>query len=102
MEKCKIYIFSVFIILCMELKNRPYTLIIIIKLSTVINKLPISVTAHNGIDSKKPQSSIASTSLSGNIVFEDEPKPAEFIIFILNNAIINSKPYVITPFASAK
>ena len=36
-------------------------IIIIIKLSTVINSPPISVTAHKGMLSKKPQSSTAVT-----------------------------------------
>lgn len=35
-----------------SLKNRPYTVIIIMKERTVINSPPISVTAHNGMLSK--------------------------------------------------
>ena len=41
------------------LKNLPYTVNIIMNDKTVINNPPINVTAHKGIDSKKPQLSIA-------------------------------------------
>ena len=40
-----------------SLKNLPYTVSIITKDSTHIKREPISVTAHNGIDSKKEQAS---------------------------------------------
>ena len=64
------------------LKNRPYTLKIITKLSTQMNNPPISVTAHKGILSKKPQSSIAVTISCGNIVACGVPNPAEFMIVL--------------------
>lgn len=59
---------------------------------------PISVTAHNGILSKNPQSSTAVTISCGNTVCAAEPKPAAFIMVdikpctMLNRAIISSKP----------
>ena len=42
------------------------------------NRPPISVTAHSGIDSKNPQSSIAVTISVGSTVVADEPNPAAF------------------------
>ena len=41
-----------------NLKNLPYNVRIIINDNTVMNNPPIKVTAHNGIDSKKPQLSL--------------------------------------------
>ena len=78
------------------------------KLNTVMNSPPISVTAHSGILSKNPQSSTAFIISSGNTVSSVLPNPAVFIIVlvipctILKSAIINSNPYVTTPFAIAK
>jgi glutamate racemase len=43
------------------LKKRPYTERIMMNDSTQMNSPPMSVTAHRGIDSKKPQSSTAVT-----------------------------------------
>ena len=63
-----------------SLKNLPYTVIIRIKDITVINRPPISVTAHNGIDSKNPQLSMVSTISCGKVVCCGFPKPAAFII----------------------
>ena len=48
--------------------------------NTVTNNPPIKVTAHNGIDSKKPQLSTALTISWGRIVLVTVPKPADFII----------------------
>ena len=59
-----------------SLKNRPYTVIIITKESTVISSPPISVTAHNGMDSKKPQSSTAVMISVGRTAVCTEPNPA--------------------------
>ena len=76
--------------------------------STVINNPPISVTAHKGILSKNPQSSMVVTISAGKVVCSGVPNPAAFIMVeivpctILNKASISSIPYVITPFASAK
>lgn len=44
-----------------------------------MNNPPISVTAHSGIDSQNPQSSIASIMLCGNAV-EDELAIPEAVI----------------------
>ena len=63
-----------------SLKNLPYTLIIIMNDITVINSPPISVTAHNGMLSQKPQFSIAVTILSGNTVSVADATPDEVII----------------------
>ena len=66
--------------------------------STVTKRPPISVTAHKGMLSKKPQSSIASTISCGKTVSLAEPKPAAFMIVeispctIVKSAIISSKP----------
>ena len=51
-----------------SLKNRPYTVIIIMKERTVINSPPISVTAHNGMLSKNPHSSIVVIISEGRVV----------------------------------
>lgn len=75
---------------------------------TVINRLPISVTAQSGMLSKKPQLSIAVTISSGRVVSLVAPKPALFIMVdmipctILNIASISSIPYVTKAFAMAK
>jgi hypothetical protein len=81
-----------------SLKNRPYTVIIMMKLSTVMNRPPSSVTAHKGIDAKKPVLLIASFMLSGSTVLFAPANPAAVIIraikpcTILKSAIISSKP----------
>ena len=91
-----------------SLKNRPYTVKIIMKESTHTNRPPIKVTAHNGIDSKNPQSSIAVIMSAGRTVGDGVPKPAADMILEMipctmdSSAIINSKPWVISPFARAK
>ena len=75
--------------------------------STVMNRLPIRVTAHSGMLSKKPQSSIACTIESGRVVFVAEPTPDDRMIVdmipcaISNKASIRSIPYVTTPLAMA-
>ena len=80
------------------MKNLPYTDIIIMNDSTVMNSPPMSVTAHRGMLSKKPQSSTAVTISEGSTVCCAEPKPAAFIMveispcMILNRAIISSSP----------
>ena len=90
-----------------SLKNRPYTVIIIMNDKTVINSPPISVTAHNGILSKKPHSSIFVIISAGKVVWLGVPNPADVIIVeivpctILNRASISSRPQVITPLAMA-
>lgn len=62
----------------------------------------MSVTAHNGMDSKKPQSSMVVIISAGRTVCCGEPKPAEPIIVeivpctILNKASISSIPYITT------
>ena len=81
-----------------SLKNLPYTVIIRIKDIMVINRPPISVTAHKGILSKKPQLSMVSTISCGKVVCCAEENPAAVIIVeivpftILNRASINSIP----------
>ena len=66
--------------------------------NTVMNKPPISVTAHRGIDSKNPQLSIVSIISAGKVVCVAEPKPAAVIMveivpcMILNSASISSMP----------
>ena len=70
-----------------------------------MNNPPISVTAHSGILSQKPQSSIAVTISSGNTVCVAVSKPADVIIVpivlctILNNVSISSIPFVMTALA---
>ena len=51
-----------------SLKNLPYTVSIITKDSIHINREPIKVTAHSGIDSKKEQASTAVTISAGRVV----------------------------------
>ncbi len=66
--------------------------------STVMNRLPISVTAQRGMLSKNPQSSIAVTIALGNFVLLTVPMPEARIIVditpcaISNRAIIRSRP----------
>ena len=75
---------------------------------TVMNSPPIKVTAHNGMLSKKPQSSTAVTISAGSTVSCAAPKPAAFMMVeispctMLNRAIISSKPYVTAALARAK
>ena len=64
-----------------NLKNLPYTVIIIINDKTVTTNPPINVTAHNGIDSKKPQDSIAEIIELGKVLFELKVILAVDIIF---------------------
>ena len=52
------------------------------KLNTVMNSPPISVTAHSGILSKNPQSSTAFIISSGNTVSSVLPNPAVFIMIM--------------------
>ena len=63
-----------------NLKNRPYTVIIIMKDNTVINNPPINVTAHNGMDSKKPHFSTAVIIDCGKVVLVAPPNPEAVII----------------------
>ena len=56
-------------------KKRPYTVRIIRKDSTVMNSPPMRVTAHRGMDSKKPQSSTAVTIYSGSTMSPAAPRP---------------------------
>ena len=89
------------------LKNLAYTLMIMMNDSTVMKRLPISVTAHSGILSKKPQSSIADTISLGSVILSKLPIPDAFMMVltipctISKSAIISSSPYVTTPFAIA-
>lgn len=75
--------------------------------NTVMKRLPISVTAHSGILSKKPQSSIADTISLGSVILSKLPMPDAFMMVltipctISKSAIISSSPYVTTPFAIA-
>ena len=68
------------------------------KLRTVINSPPMSVTAQRGMLSKKPQLSTAVTISWGRTVCCAVPKPAAFIMVetrpwtILKRAIISSSP----------
>ena len=63
-----------------------------------MNRPPISVTAHKGMDSKNPQSSTAVMISCGSTVACGLPKPAEFMIvlttpwIISKIAIISSMP----------
>ena len=72
------------------------------KLNTVMNNPPMSVTAHRGMDSKNPQLSTAVIISCGNTVVVAPPKLADVIIvditpcIILNTASIRFKPYVTT------
>ena len=81
-----------------SLKNLPYTVIIRIKDITVMNRPPMSVTAHRGMLSKKPQLSMVSTISCGKVVFCAVVNPAAVIIVpiipctILNRASISSIP----------
>jgi len=81
-----------------NLKNLPYTVIMSRNDITVMNKPPMSVTAHNGILSKKPQLSIVSIIDCGKVVCCAEVKPAAVIIVpivpctILKRASISSIP----------
>lgn len=80
------------------MKNLPYTDIIIMNDSTVMNSPPMSVTAHSGIDSKKPQSSMVVIISAGSVVCCGEEKPAELIMVeivpctMLNRESISSIP----------
>lgn len=71
---------------------------IIMKDSTVMNSPPMSVTAHSGILSKKPQSSTAVTISLGKTVCCAAPKPAACMMVeitpwaMLNRASISSIP----------
>ena len=66
--------------------------------STVMNSPPISVTAHRGMLSKKPQSSTAVMISWGSAVFCAAPMPAERMMVeitpctIRKSAIISSSP----------
>ena len=81
-----------------SLKKRPYTVIMRMKDITVINSPPMSVTAHSGIDSKKPQSSMVVIISAGSVVCCGEEKPAELIMVeivpctMLNRESISSIP----------
>ena len=57
-----------------------------------MNKPPISVTAHSGIDSQNPQSSMASIMLCGNAV-EDELAIPEAVI-IHDDLALELKEYL--------
>ena len=63
-----------------------------------MNRLPISVTAHSGMLSKKPQSSIAFTILSGSVALPIFATPDAFIMVLItpwamvNSASISSSP----------
>ena len=63
-----------------------------------MNSPPINVTAHRGMLSKKPQSSMAVTISAGRTVDCGAPKPAAFIMddtmpwMMLNRANISSMP----------
>jgi hypothetical protein len=77
--------------------------------STVINRPPKSVTAHNGILSKNPVLLIAVTISAGSTAGEELlPIPDEFIIVdinpctMLSSAIISSSPYTTAALAIAK
>ena len=76
--------------------------------STHTSKLPISVTAHSGIDSQKPQSSIVCIILCGRYVAPFPLRPEAAMIFdmtpctMVNIAIIRSRPQVTAAFASTK
>ena len=75
--------------------------------NTVTTNPPIKVTAHNGIDSKKPHDSIASIIACGRVEFDELVIFAVVIIFetmpcdILNIDNIKSIPYVTTILAIA-
>ena len=51
--------------------------------STVMKRLPMSVTAQSGMLSKKPQSSIASTIAFGKVVFVADPTPDALMIVLI-------------------
>lgn len=63
-----------------------------------MNNPPISVTAHSGIDSQNPQSSIASIMLCGNAVEDELAIPEAVIILEITpctmtiSLSINSRP----------
>ena len=63
-----------------------------------MNSPPISVTAHRGMLSKKPQSSTAFTISGGSTVCDAAPKPAADMMLeitpctMLNRATISSMP----------
>lgn len=80
-----------------NLKNLPYTVIIIINDKTVTTNPPINVTAHNGIDSKKPQDSIAVIIELGKVLFELKVILAVDIIF----AVIMKAPSSAVRFTEA-
>ena len=73
----------------------------------MINNPPIKVTAHRGMDSKNPQSSIAVLILSGKTVGVAPPMPEADIILLISpcvieNRLINSSsPWVTAAFARA-
>lgn len=63
-----------------SLKNLPYTVRIITKDKIVINIDPSKVTAHNGIDSRKPVLLTASTISCGITVSLDTPSQTVSVI----------------------
>ena len=65
------------------LKNLPYTVRIMMKESTVINRLPISVIAQSGILSKNPQSSMALIISFGKVVFPVLVIPDDVMILLV-------------------
>ena len=91
-----------------NLKNRPYTLIIIINDSTVINRLPSIVTSHNGMLAQKPASSTAVSIAAGSVTAAPPIPPRLPAIFsttpphILYITVIRSSAYVIATFAARK
>ena len=85
--------FSISAVYIYNLKNLPYTVIIRMNDSTVINNHPISVTAHNGILSKNPQSSMVVTISAGKVVCSGVPNPAAFIMVEIVPSLIWTKGY---------
>ena len=85
----------------------PYTVRIMIKDSTVIRRLPSSVTIHKGMDSSIPTDSIFSTISAGSSVTPPFVIPDCAMIVdtipctMENRAVINSMPYMMAPCASA-
>ena len=80
------------------LKNLPYTASIMMNESTVTSSPPSNVTAHRGMASRKPTSSMASTISPGSAAGAADAKPTVSIMSPMSpcttsrNAIMSSSP----------
>ena len=89
-------------------KKRPYTVRIITKESTVMNKLPRIVTSHSGMLARNPTFSIAVCISAGSDTIASEIPPMLSAISVTmplqmeNTFSIMSMPYPTSAFAATK